>query len=141
MQGIVGVRHFLYQMSSSTCLWPKLHLLPLLEIPSTMLSYKVAELRIQTLFQQYCKHVHKYSQILHFNLSHQYKYKICWFKEVMLGGFYNNKTPQTNQNTNKQNPMPKRVAKLEAESGKPELMKFQRATNMTGFYWWILALS
>lgn len=100
-----------------------------------MLNYKVAELRIQTLFQQYCKREHKYSQILLFNLSHQSKYKICWFKEVMLCGFYNNKPPQTNQNTNKQNPMPKRVAKLEGESEKPELMKFQRTTNMTGFSW------
>lgn len=69
-------------------------------MPSTMFNYKVAELRIQTLFQQHCKHVHKYSQILLFNLSHQSKYKICWFEEIVLGSFYNN-PKQTKTQTNK----------------------------------------
>lgn len=106
---------YLYQMFSSTYLWPKLHLLSLLEISSTMSSYKVAELRIQTLFQQHWKHMNNYSQILLFNLSHQTKDKICLFKEVMLGSFYNNNSRKkwnTNEQTNKQtNPWAKKTSK------------------------------
>lgn len=55
-----------------------------------MLNYKKAELGIQTLFQRYCKYMQKYSKTLLSNLYHQSKYKICWFKEVMLGFFFNN---------------------------------------------------
>jgi len=56
-----------------------------------MVNDKKAELRIQTLFQQYCTHMQEYSQILLSNLHYQSKYKIFWFKEVMLGIFLKKK--------------------------------------------------
>lgn len=83
-----------------------------------MLNYKKAELRIQTPFQQYCKYMQKYSQILFYSLYHQSKYKICWFKEVMLGFFLNKNPKTTTKNHHPKTSSTKKPTKLPTISEK-----------------------